>query len=57
MGKKNDEELVKVHLTLYKSDYEWYQRIFGENQSVSLVIRRILRSYRKSTEEQADAKQ
>jgi hypothetical protein len=47
MPKKEDEEIIRVHVWVYKSDWELMRTIFGRHNNVtpSNAIRQILRSH------------
>lgn len=53
MPRREDEELVRKHIWLYKSDWQWIEEIYGQNLGTSKATRQILRNYRKQVQAKA----
>jgi hypothetical protein len=53
--KITDEDLVKVELTMFKSDYDVLRRLYKGNIGVNKVIRTVLRSFVRQINARASA--
>lgn len=52
------EDLRRVHVMMYQSDYDWYMAYFGNEEAggFSKAIRKVLRAFRKQIEEKQQTK-
>lgn len=52
---KNDEELERTHIWLFKDDVAWVHQMFDQNLGYSAAIRMMVRKFRRHIEAKAAA--
>lgn len=52
----SEEPKVRVHIQLFKSDWDWLGRAYGDSVKRSNVMRRLLRDYRRRIEAKVEQK-